>query len=229
MAVFSDVRIWVPEPGFQMDLDELASAVHERLRGFVRETRLGIDFETQVLIEEGSFSARARALAAAAAIYAGIANYGDFRQGLEIALNDAKRVNAWVVEDVLGRTAGDQKDVRISGGTGLAGDLERLFRLVEEGRMTPEEATKLAINQVLREPGAAPPAEAENRLYEEFRKWHRFRSVGVEGTETSEAPPLQSPDATRAVLVVGDDRRRARYRLVGGKWQRADQRIRERE
>lgn len=134
--------------------DELNKMKHElnvflsnRAKFFLYE-----DVEVEVEFGEGSIKSWATVLGTISALYAGIANYPSFREGVKLIYNDVNRISDAIVTESLFATKSKHNDViRVESRTGIVGNLKRIVDDLEyiekmNGHVTAEQLSKKLAN-----------------------------------------------------------------------------------
>jgi len=127
------------------ELYELADFMFKVSEVTATEYFSDFSFQVSVRVEEGS----TKTWAAISAIAGAIIFYGDLRSSVETIYHDARAVVTYVNESIIQRKGLRHQEIkrtRIS--SGVPGKLLRLFERVEAGKLSPEEATRLAIKAV---------------------------------------------------------------------------------
>lgn len=126
----------LPEKDFELYSSKLFDQWAENLENALSLT----DYSIALEIEEGSISGRAKIAAAAGAIYIGVANYGGFISGLQTIRSQISYVNNLLVENAQKPFDCSKKNVTIRNRGGALSRLQSLFRKVQKGTLTADEA-----------------------------------------------------------------------------------------
>lgn len=106
------------------------------------------DYSISLEIEEGSISGSAKILAAAGAIYMGVANYGGFISGLQTIRSQISYVNNILIESAKQPFDCGKKNVTVRNRGGALSRLQSLFHKVQKGTLTADEAMHHAIKML---------------------------------------------------------------------------------
>jgi hypothetical protein len=100
------------------------------------------DVEITVSVEEGSLKQKITFAAAASVLVF----YGSIRQSIDYAIRDGRFATGWINQQLTSRTGPRREDqIKVMRRTLVAGQLDRLFRKVEDGSLSPEAATEAAL------------------------------------------------------------------------------------
>lgn len=87
------------------------------------------DVQIDVAIKEGSLKSYATVLGTIYAVYLGIGNYGDFRQGISLLYEDCRRLAESVCNESLFQSkARNPEIIRIEARTGVIGSLKKILQ-----------------------------------------------------------------------------------------------------
>lgn len=139
------------EPESIQDEDSLV-ALQDSLLEFAK-TRTGFflhpDAQVEVVFEEGSLKGRVTVMGTILLLMQGVANYKDFREGIQLIYSDSKRLSEYVISEALFATGSKHDNiVRLEARTGIVGTLQKVINMLEqvkrgaEGTMTVSEIIK---------------------------------------------------------------------------------------
>lgn len=100
------------------------------------------DFSISLEVEEGSIKGKGRILATAAAIYIAVGQWGSFCAGVQTIKSQILEVSDFLVKEAeveINQPIGVKKSRRSSG---ALGKIDVLFKKVQRGEITPEEAIR---------------------------------------------------------------------------------------
>jgi len=122
------------------------------------------DYSLYLAVEEGSLKGSSKVAVLAGTLYFGIGQYGGFIQGVETIARQGRAV----ARAVVGAASGDEMVQHLSKGNtrvdaGAVSHLERLFVKVRDREISPEEATRRAL-EVLDPTSAELPPEAQREI-----------------------------------------------------------------
>lgn len=141
-----------------------------------------------IFVESGSKKINLKVLLTVPGLIIAIGQYGEFKQGLREIVTDVSTV----VELVQDKINADHPEapILVTDRPTLTSRLEELFRRVERGELTPEEAAELALALLKGEPGFEEET-LRREFLERFRKaaLHREREPGFEPEEDGKKPP----------------------------------------
>lgn len=137
-------------------LEGLSTLLFDDWEAYVGQALALPDYSLFLQVEEGSINGWGKIGAAAAALYIGIGNYGDFASGLETISQQLRATRMYLAERANTRFSCPESKatVRKKGGVPVA--LERLFVRVQRGDLTPAEAASEAV-LLLGDEGAETP------------------------------------------------------------------------
>ncbi|MCE8051269.1 hypothetical protein HOP61_08195 [Halomonas daqingensis] len=130
------------------------------------------DYYISLVIEEGSISGRAKIAAVAGAIYMGVANYGGFVSGLQTIHSQVKYVNSLLFENAKAPFDCTKSNVKVKNSGGAISSLNSLFRKVQKGVLTVEEAM-FQVMKIFGEEGENVPGFVE-QLERELNNLPRY-------------------------------------------------------
>ena len=142
-----------------------------------------------VRVEEGSIDIIVTIGAYASALFAAISGYGDFWDGLSRIMKHARIAGKFVSNQILKRSKGKGAS-RIT--TGNLAHLHRLFRKVEAGKLTADEATKKGF-KIMVKAGEELSGQLQDRIMKEFAQ---IRVASLEERASQEPPALIEHRAT---------------------------------
>jgi hypothetical protein len=100
------------------------------------------DVEITVSVEEGSLKQKITF----AALGSVLLYYGGLRESIDYLIKDGRAATGWINERLTSQTGPTREDqIRVMRRTLVAGQLERLFKKVENGTLSPEAATEAAL------------------------------------------------------------------------------------
>ncbi len=182
------------------------------------------DYSLYLSIEEGSLKGSSKIAVVVYALYLGIGQYGSFVRGLETIAQQGRAVARAVIT-----AASDDKMVQhMPKGTtrvdaGAASSLERLFARVRDREISPEEATRRAL-EILDPTGSELPSEAQKEIataLEAIRLNPKQMQLDLE-TEESSVPssgPTKRrgrpmPDAQHLIVVIERKRKNSQPQFL---------------
>lgn len=131
--------------------DEALEGYREYVKEFV-EARgkffLYPDVEIDVELKEGSLKSYATVLGTISALYAGIAQYPDFRSGVSLMYEDCKRLSESIVsESLFMARARNNEVIRVEARTGVVGSLKKAVSDIDaiakqNGEISPKEMAR---------------------------------------------------------------------------------------
>lgn len=141
-----------------------ARRIFEEMDSAVEEFLPFDDYSLYLAVEEGSIKGFGKVALYASALYAGIAQYGSFIQGVEII----KRQGCAVAQAIVSAASEDQAVEQVlkkhtRADAGAASRLKRLFEKVRDREIRPEEATLKAF-EILDPTGTELPPEAHREI-----------------------------------------------------------------
>lgn len=151
--------------GPEFGRERLAAYAEDLFGEFDRRLEIGLrlpDYAIRLELEQGSLKIKVGVLARLTVLYLGIANYGSFRDGLREIHSDLQTVQADFAR-AAAASARVKRDPVIRRNAGTIGKLERLFLRVQRQELSPEEATRQAIELLGREDAVPPNFETELR------------------------------------------------------------------
>lgn len=126
-------------------LSAYATSLFDRWDSEVAESLRLDDYGLLLEVEDGSIKGKGRIVTVASALFVAISGYGSFSGGLRQIAADIRDVGSFLVNQAEkqaaglgGRVVDSRKDA------GKFGRLYRLFRDVQSGRLSPEDATQQA-------------------------------------------------------------------------------------
>jgi hypothetical protein len=163
--------------------------------GWDAELLSGLPFEeysVHLELLEGSLKGKGTILTSLSVLYFGIAQYGSFIQGLGINAKQAQWANATLVREATAVfDAMSPEPAKTKRDTGRVGDLQRLFRRVRSGDLSPEEAAQAADELFADESGDSPDfmRAARSSLLHTHRSWEQ---LGLELGEVETMPIIEA-------------------------------------
>lgn len=149
------------------ELERYASNLFDIWDGYIEQALRVPDYSISLDIEEGSIKGNGKIAAAVGALYLGIANYGSFMSGIQTISSQVSYVGNKLVENAVSPFDGDNVRTTYRNNGGALSQLNRLFRKVQNGELTAEQAMQKAEN-ILGAEGKASP-EFSHGLYEAFQ------------------------------------------------------------
>lgn len=88
--------------------------------------------EVEIQVDDGSIKSKMSVLGTIAALYAGIANYGSFREGVKLIYSDVKHLSEMIIsESMYSFDARSDRTIRIEARVGIIGSLNKIVRKLE--------------------------------------------------------------------------------------------------
>jgi hypothetical protein len=199
-------------------LIDYARRIFEEMDTAVEEYLPFDDYSLYLSVEEGSIKGLGKVALYASALYAGIAQYGSFIQGVEII----KRQGCAVAQAIVDVASKDQAveqvfKKRTRADAGAASRLKRLFVKVRDREIGPEEATLKAL-EILDPTGTELPPESQREIaisMESLEKHPEQLTLELGISEEFDRPSFPSPRPKRPMpihqhLLVVIERKRKR-------------------
>ncbi|MDU1145232.1 hypothetical protein [Aeromonas rivipollensis] len=131
----------------EQQLEEFKQLITEFARSRV-DFFLSPDAPIEVDFEEGSLIARITILGTIGLLFQGIANYKDFREGIQLIYSDAKRVTDYIIsEGVFSAGSRQQNVIRLEARVGIIGSIQKVINQLE-GIKSDANGRKLATDLV---------------------------------------------------------------------------------
>ncbi len=122
------------------------------------------DTEIHVRIEEGSLKSKITIGAALSTLYFGIATYGSFVRGVNTIVDQLHDVTHYINQEMIKHLKpGKQGIIARRNSTGVPGKLQKLFKEVEQGKLSADDATTMALS-LLRQSSEGIPEEIEKDI-----------------------------------------------------------------
>lgn len=177
-------------------LEALSNSLFDDWETYVHQALALPDYSLFLQVEEGSIKGWGKIGAAAAALYIGIGNYGDFASGLETISQQLRATRVYLAERANNKfsCAESQAAVRKKGGVPAA--LQRLFVRVQRGELTPADAESEAEYLLGEEAADTPGLMAD--LANALSNCPRYpEQVPLVFEEFSEAPLIEMTEGER--------------------------------
>lgn len=185
----TDFNLAVPSVDAAL-LKSLSTALFDDWEAYVHRSLVLPDYSLFLQVEEGSIKGWGKVGAAAAALYVGIGNYGDFMSGLETISQQLSSTRTYLAEQARNRfsCAEPQAVVRKRGGIPAA--LQRLFVRVQSGELTAAEASNQA-QALLGDEATDAPGLIDALTNALHRCPRHHQQMPLELDEPAEIPPIQ--------------------------------------
>lgn len=145
------------------DLKRISNSIFDDWDATVASSLSLPDYSLALTVEEGSVKGVAKIGAAIGAIYMGIGNYGDFVSGLETINQQLRSAKSYVASHAAQAFACPTANAKSRQRSGTLGALERLFKKVRRGELSPVEAASLAENLI------GPEGDESQNFVQELR------------------------------------------------------------
>lgn len=118
-----------------MNSDDKAQEFKAKLTQFTESRSsffLSPDAPIEIELEDGSLKARVTVIGTLLLVLQGIANYKDFREGIQLLYSDAKRVTDYIIaESVFMAGARQEKVIRIEARVGIIGSIQKIINQLD--------------------------------------------------------------------------------------------------
>ncbi len=123
------------EPERIQDETSLANFKEELLRFAKSRTEFFMhpDAQVQVDFEEGSLKGRVTVIGTIMLLMQGVANYKDFREGIQLIYNDSRRLSEYIISEALFAAGSKHDDViRLEARAGIVGTIQKVITVLEQ-------------------------------------------------------------------------------------------------
>lgn len=174
-------------------LEALSTSLFDEWEAYVHKALMLPDYSLFLQVEEGSIKGWGKIGAAAAALYIGIGNYGDFTSGLETISQQLHATRVYLAERANSRFSCVESQAAVRKKGGVPAALQRLFIRVQRGELTPAEAVSEA-EYLLGEEAAETP-DLMTDLANALRNCPRYpEQVPLAFEEVGEPPLIDTTD-----------------------------------
>ena len=129
----SQAYVHVKPTAFETEEDLAAFKV--KLTEFTRsriDFFLSSELPIEIEFEEGSLIARVTVLGTIGLLFQGIANYKNFREGVQLIYSDSKRVTEYIISETIFESGSKQQDViRLEARVGIIGSIQKVINQLD--------------------------------------------------------------------------------------------------
>ncbi len=138
------------------ELEKYSENLFDSWASTIDDTLAIEDFSISLEIEEGSVKGKGRILATAAAIYIAVGQWGSFCSGVQIIKSQIMAVSDFLIKEAEVKINQPVGLKRLRRSSGALGKIDVLFKKVQRGDITPEEAM-LRTEMILSSEDGIPP------------------------------------------------------------------------
>lgn len=206
------------------ELERHALALFERYEGLLNLQLKLDDYAIELDLENGSLLGKGKVWATVGGIYIFVCGYGSFASGIETLASHARAVSDYLVNEApqligepsLKATKKRSSDTQLD-------SLQKLFRKVQQGKLDPDDAAKLAL-EILSQSNDELPEGLPEAVRQSFHSLEHYpvqdTLFGSEDLVVGSLPslpllPKPKPGDTAPVIVESNSRLRVEVRRSG--------------